>query len=800
VTARRAAASPPDGARDLDLRLLVPALVSWAVGAATLGVAPPLLAVAAGCCLVVGALVLWGAPRARRARRRGIIGVEALAALVLAAVALVLAATSGHSAVREAGPVRALARERATVELTGVVTKDPVVVGGQRLDGAAVRLVLRVEQVGGRGRRSRVSTPVLVMGDAAWQRVQWHERVRVKGILLESAPGDDVVAVLRPRGEPRSLSPPGVVARAAEHLRAGLRVAAAPLPPDARGLLPALVIGDTSHTPPDLTEAMLATGMTHLSAVSGSNVAVILAFALGGAALLGVRRRWRPVVAVTVLAGFVVLARPEPSVVRAAAMGTIGLIGLSRSRRAAGPPVLSAAVVVLLVVDPWLSRSYGFALSTLATLGLLLFTRTWGEAIGARLPRPIRSWGPAIAIPVAAQAMCAPVVVLLQGSVSLVGVLANLLAAPLVAPATVAGVSAAGLAPLWPFGARLLCWAGALPTLGIAKVARTCATIPGGTLPWPDGAVGALLLTVVTLLVLLSGRWWAHRARVHPALAAAVVVLLLATTAPTSAATWPPPGWRFVACDVGQGDALVLATTPGHAVLVDAGPDPTSVNACLRRLGVHVLDSVVLSHFHADHVDGLAGALAGRHVREILATPVREPDYQWSQVRTLARARGIPVHDVVSGDHLSWPGVTADAWWPARRIAAGSVPNNASVVLAVRSGPVDLLLLGDVEREAAHALLLQLRRDPAMAARAAGFDVVKVAPHGSGNLDEGLLAEVRAPVAVISVGKDNDYGHPSPKALEVLRHNGYAVLRTDQRGDVAVVAVDGDVGVTWRRR
>jgi competence protein ComEC len=726
--------------------------------------------------------------------------VAAPTSLALAAVALVLASTAGHSAAREAGPVRALARERAMVELVGLVTRDPVVVGGRRLDGATVRVVLRVEEVTGRGARARVSTPVLVLGDASWQRVHWHERVSVRGTLLEAEPGDDVVAVVRPRGEPRSVAEPGPVARAAEHLRSGLREAAAPVPPDARGLLPALVIGDTSRTPPDLTDAMLATGMTHLSAVSGSNVAIVLAFALGGASLLGVRRRWRPVVAVAVLAGFVVLARPEPSVVRAAAMGTIGLIGLSRSRRAAGLPVLAAAVVVLLVVDPWLSRSYGFALSTLATLGLLLFTRSWGAAIGRRLPRPVGSWGPAFAIPFAAQAMCAPVVVLLQGSVSLVGVLANLLAAPLVAPATVTGVAAAGLAPLWPSGARLLCWLGALPALGIAKVARTCATIPGGTLPWPDGAVGALLLTGITIVLLLSGRWWATRIRVHPVLSAAVAVLVLAAAAPTSAVTWPPHGWRFVACDVGQGDALVLATTPGHAVLVDAGPDPASVNACLRRLGVRVLDSVVLSHFHADHVDGLPGALAGREVREILASPVREPAYQWTEVHAWAAARGIPVHDLVAGNRLSWPGVSADVWWPARRIAAGSVPNNASVVLAVRSGPVDLLLLGDVEREAAHALLLQLRRDPAMGAQAAGFDVVKVAHHGSGNLDEGLLAELRAPLAVVSVGADNDYGHPSPRALEVLRRNGYAVLRTDQRGDVAVVVVDDDVGVTWRRR
>lgn len=815
MTPRRAATAPTDPLRELDLRLLLPAVVAWAVSAATLGLTPPALGVTALACVVVAVLVLWGAhplrvrgrgqPRGgsafgRPSGTRGVARWQGPLVLLLAAVALVLASTAGHSAVRESGPVRALARERATVEVTGVVTRDPVVVGGRRLEGSAVRLVLRVEEVTGRGRKARVSTPVLVMGEAAWQRVQWHERIAVRGTLLESQPGDDVVAVLRPRSDPRSVARPGVVARAAEHLRAGLREAAATLPPDARGLLPALVIGDTSRTPPDLTEAMLATGMTHLSAVSGSNVAIVLSFALGGATLLGVRRRWRPVVAATVLAGFVVLARPEPSVVRAAAMGTIGLIGLSRSRRAAGIPVLSAAVVALLVVDPWLSRSYGFALSTLATVGLLLFTRTWGEGIGRRLPHHLRSWGPAIAIPVAAQAMCAPVVVLLQGSVSVVGVLANLLAAPLVAPATVVGVAAAGLAPLWPFGARMLCWVGALPTLGIARVARTCATIPGGTLPWPDGAAGAVLLTAVTVLVLLSGRWWAHRARLHPVVAAAVALLLLAAAAPTSAVTWPAAGWRFVACDVGQGDALVLATTPGHAVLVDAGPDPTAVNACLRRLGVEVLDSVVLSHFHADHVDGMPGALAGREVREILATPVREPADQWEQVQSWARARGIPVRDLVAGDHLSWPGLVADVWWPARRIAAGSVPNNASVVLAVRSGPVDLLLLGDVEREAAHALLLQLRRDPEMAARAAGLDVLKVAHHGSGNFDEGLLEEVRAPLAVVSVGQDNDYGHPSPKALEVLRRNGYAVLRTDQRGDVAVVALDDDVGVTWQRR
>jgi competence protein ComEC len=718
--------------------------------------------------------------------------------MVLAAVGLVLTATAAQLVVRGIGPLQALAVEHGIATLEGTVASDPVVTGGHRFAGTGVRLVLDVRSVTSRGATRRVSSPVLVLGGEAWHRLQWHARVRTRARILPARPGDPVVAVVVPSAKPTVVAGPGPVETVAAHLRSGLRTAAAGLPPDARGLLPALVIGDTSETPQDLTEAMRATGMTHLSAVSGSNVAIVLTFALGAARLLGVPRRARPWLAGLVLAGFVVLARPEPSVLRAATMGAIGLVGLSSSRRAAGIPVLSASVVVLLVVDPWLSRSYGFALSTLATLGLLLFARPWGGAIGHHLPRRARGLGTALAIPVAAQAMCAPVIVLLQGSVSVVGVATNLLAAPLVSPATVAGVAAALVAPVWARGAALACWLAGLPTEGIARIARVGATVPGGTMPWPDGPAGAVLLAVVTGFLVLTGRWWAHQVARHPVVATALALVVVAGSAPTASATWPPRGWRFIACDVGQGDGLVLATDHGHAVVVDAGPDPALINGCLSRLRVSVLDGVVLTHFHADHVDGLPGVLRGRQVREILTTPVHEPDFQWREVQRWASARGIPVRAVSTGDRLSWPGVSAEVWWPARRIAEGSIPNNASVVLAVHTGGLQLLLLGDVEREAAHAILLELRRDPHLAAEARTLDVVKAPHHGSANLDPDLMAAVRAPVAVISVGKDNDYGHPSPRALQVLRDDGSTTFRTDQRGDIAVVDESGRPGVTWR--
>jgi competence protein ComEC len=782
--------------RPLDLRLLVPSLIAWAAGAVTLS-----WPAYGRLCLATGAAALglgvWLLGRARGGSSRWRVSVV----LSLGALAIADLASGAQSLVREAGPIGLLARQHAAVSIVGVVTSDPVVMQQSGRDSSTVLVRVTVKRVVGRGQVSQVSTPVMVRGDESWRAVAWHSRVSATGLLRPSAAGEEEAALLRPISPPTEVARPGVVARAAEHTRAGLRRAVQGLPSDARGLLPALVIGDTSQTPQDLTDAMLATGMTHLSAVSGSNVAVTLAMALGAARLLGIRRWARPPLALAVLAGFVVLARPEPSVIRAAAMGAIALLGMSRSRRAAGLPVLAAAILALLVLDPWLSRSYGFALSTLATLGLLVFVRPWGHAIGQRLPRPISGWGQALAIPLAAQAMCAPVVVLLQGSVSVVCVLANLLAAPLVAPATVAGVATALAALVWPAAASGVAWIGAMPTLGIARVARVFAVVPGGTAPWPDGPTGALLLAGLTVLAMLSGRWLAHQAVRRPVVSLSVALFCVAGAAPTAAVLWPPRGWLMVVCDVGQGDAVALATTPGHAVLVDTGPQPALVDGCLRRLGVTALDAIVLTHYHADHVEGLSGAGHGRSVREVFATPVGEPAYQHDEVVHWTRAAGIPLRSLVAGDRLVFDQLQADVWWPAQRIDEGSVPNNASVVLAARDGPLDVLLMGDVEREAAHQILLALRRDPRMAAEAAGFDAVKTAHHGSANLDAGLMWEVRAPLALISVGADNDYGHPAPKHLATLRQDGYAVYRTDQRGDIALVAGrDGRISVTWSRR
>lgn len=818
----RVTAGPPAGSSPgvdperprLDLRLLVPSLTAWAVLVAMVGRAIPVQLGSALACLLGGLLVLCLASRRRQRRRPSRqVGarqvrarrVGSLAALSLVATGLALGASAGHRAIEHAGIVPELAEQRAIVTLTGTVLTEPRVIerGDERPD--LVVLELRVRTVQGRGQQSAVSTPVVVFADRGWAEVPWRGTVTTRARLGPPEPGDAVVAVATPLDAPTVEGEQGLVLAGAEHVRDRLRAAVDPLPVDARALIPGLVIGDTSLTPADLSEAMLATGMSHLSAVSGSNVAIVLGAAILLCGWLGVPRRWRPLVALVCLVGFVLLCRPEPSVLRAGAMGVVGLIGLSASRRSVSLPALGTAVLVLLCWDPWLARSYGFALSTLATLGLVVFARPWGDAIAARLPRRLALLGDAVAIPLAAQVVCAPVIVLLQGTVSTVAVLANLLAAPFVAPTTVAGIGAALAGTLWPPLGVLVAWLAALPAWLIGAVARWAATVPMGTVGWVDGPGGAWLLTVLTVAVLALGPWLRWQAGRRPLLAWGCLLLALAVSWPTPGRHgWPPQGWIVAGCDVGQGDAFAVPTGPGHIVLIDTGPDPALLTACLDTLGVSQVDALVLTHFHADHVGGLGAVLGRVPVAAAYVTPVRDPPGEAEEVLADLAGAGIPTYAVTSGDVMAWGEagqVSAEVVWPPpERAGSGALgANDGSIVLDLTvttdggdlggepGDGIRMLFTGDIEPAAARGV----RR--ALAGQR--FDILKVAHHGSAAQDETLVTGVGARIALIGVGADNSFGHPSRTVLSMLAQTGTVVLRTDRDGTYAVVGGPGNLAV-----
>ena len=710
----------------------------------------------------------------------------ALGVGVVLAGAGVLVVGHVQVSVVEESPLAGLARQRAVVHLRLEVTSDPVVKAGRFDDYVVLRA--RVRSVQGRGAVFTTRLPIIVVAPTSWQAVGLGSTLDGFGRLTPSGDGD-AAALFAAREEPVLIRAPGPVWRMSGAVRHAIREAASGSSHEARALVPALVDGDDAGFPDDTADDFRTTGLTHLLAVSGTNLTLVAGFLVVLARWGGVRGRGLGVVAAVGIAGFVVIARAEPSVLRAAAMGSVGVIAMGRNGRQRGVRALGVAVLVLVLFDPGLARAPGFVLSVLATGGILFLAPGLRDALGQWLPRWLAE---AIAVPTAAQLACTPVVAAISGQVSLVAVAANLLAAPAVAPATVLGLTGGLLGLLFgPLG-EAVGWLATLSAAWIIVVARWCAHLPTAAVGWGTSPLSLSLLTGLCLaMALVLPRLL--RSRVTGL--GCSLLLGVAVLVPVPTPGWPPHDWVLVACDIGQGDGLVLNAGSGRAVVVDAGPDAELMDRCLDRLGVSVVPLVVLTHFHADHVDGLVGVLHGRRVSEIDVTSRAEPLANVEEV--LAETSGLTVRVPSYGETRQVGGLTLQVLGPVPGTLShdsgegdGSGPNNASIVMLVDVAGIRLLLPGDVEPDAQRALA---RAWPGLR-----VDVLKVPHHGSRHQDLDWLLGLGARLAVVSVGADNDYGHPSAETLGPLEAAGLQVLRTDLDGDIAVVARDGEIRVATR--
>lgn len=476
-----------------DLRLVPTALLTWA--ACTLAIGLP----ARGATTLAVCLAAVGAATAVAARRvapgppgRDRWGVTVTLALVMAAVAC--GTTAVQVGVREAGVLARLAEDREQATLTGRVVGDPVRVGQW---GERYRVRLHVEHVQGPGAAGGSAADVDVTGGPGWGTVRHGATVRGAGTLERAPRADDVVASLRAPGPPRVVEAAGGGAATVELLRRGLRHVTAELPPDQRGLVVGTAIGATEDIPAHLRQAMRDAGLTHVTAVSGAHFAVLAVTVLALLGALPVAPPVRAVVLGATALAFVHLVHGGASVVRAAAAAAVWALALVLRRPARAVPALAGGATVLLLVDPWLARSYGFVLSVAATAAIVLLA----PALVARRPRGLpRSVAAVVAVPLAAQVVCAPVIVLLDPVVTTYAVPANVLAAPALLPATLLGLLATVLSPVVPGVAEVVARCAAVPASWVGQVARATAGLPGARLPWLAGPPGA-----VSLAVLLAG-------------------------------------------------------------------------------------------------------------------------------------------------------------------------------------------------------------------------------------------------------------------------------------------------------
>jgi competence protein ComEC len=597
--------------------------------------------------------------------------------------------------------------------------------------------------------------------------------------------------LIKPLSEIEIVSAPDNTQGLLNDLRASYVASLSGLTPDAKTLVAGLAIGEISELSPELEEQMRIVSLTHLVAVSGSNCAIVVGMVYLIAVALRFGRAGRTVISLTALGLYVLLIGPDPSVLRAGVMAASVIVMIALGRRTWALNALAIAAIILLIADPWLAVEFGFGLSVLATAGILLLAPAMSEKLSSRMPVPLAL---GLSVTLAAQLFCLPLLMQLQPGLPTYSVIANLLAGPMVAPVTVLGMIALVLTPVAPPLVSIISWIASLGTWVIEVVAIFFSGLPIAYFPWATGWPA----TILSVLLIVAVAIWLRAGSVpmkQLGVGALVVVLVATISVPAASEilpkSWPLRNWSLVACDVGQGDALVIQSE-GRTAVIDVGSDDELINRCLAELAISRIDLLVLTHFDFDHVGGIKGAISSRSVSTAIVSGFaddRPATKEALGVLSKRQASLITAEPRISGTlgEFAWRVIA-----PSREATEAKDSNDASVVMIFSGPDYDLLLLGDLG-EAGQ------KRISSSATGILGNStkplILKVSHHGSNDQSSALHENLRPELAVISVGEANGYGHPGKELLDLLARSGSQVLRTDLHGSLAISVTGG--AISW---
>lgn len=591
----------------------------------------------------------------------------------------------------------------------------------------------------------------------------------VKSVLTIS--GKRSCCLVRITEEIKLINPANVAFRFAHKARSNLQHTMPDTFELGAALVPGLVLGDTTGQSDELTGAMRGSGLSHLTAVSGGNVAIVLGFFLAVFLLFGFCTRSLIIIAAIVLASYVLIVGFDASVLRASIMGSITLLAVLTQRAISTAWTLVLAVYLLTVFNPWLWLNWGFLLSVTATAALVWFSPKIIQLIS--WPKPYDIMTALLAATFAASWATAPVLAVLTGEISTVTLLANFLAAPLVAITTILGLVTVLIALVNPVLAMPSGFIAAVPAEMIGIIALRTASFPGAQLE-VDRGLNLLLFVALVMGLVLSILLLKNRKAILFSTLSLILSypLLLGTTRIFDG--WPPTNYFLIACDVGQGTAVVLPISSSSAVLIDTGPDGKEVGRCLAEAGIDEVPLLFISHFHADHAGGVISILNTKQVSRILTSPNLNPISTSAAINNRANQLNIPMNRVEAGASIGVGEYQIEVLSPSSTQTSNE--NDASLILRVTSGSQSFLFTGDIEPLGQQRLMKQ---------SSPNVDLALVPHHGSKFQDPKFANWTGAELGIISVG-ENRFGHPSLETIANWQQSA-KLARTDEAGDLAVV-------------
>jgi len=589
------------------------------------------------------------------------------------------------------------------------------------------------------------------------------------------------------------------------------------LPEPQAALLTGILLGVETGIPAGLMEDFSATGTTHIIAISGFNITIIAGVFAGLARRLFGKRRavWVAIVGVVV---YTIFVGASAAVLRAALMGVLYLWARHLGRPTFAPVSLAAAAIGMTALSPYVLWDVGFQLSFAATLGLVLYTEPLEECFEQALARftsaeraqqTVGLVSEALIVTLAAQITTIPLILKYFGRLSLITLVTNFLILPAQSYLMIAGGIATllGLA-FQPLGqvAGWVAWVFLTYTIAIV---RLTARVPFASVPvqvdgWMVIAYYALLGALTWWLAqpqeqrkelwdaakkpgFFRKTWFLTAREAKTLTGGAAILLILAFFAWRSL---PDGHLHVVFLDVGQGDAIFIQTPSGRQVLVDGGP---SEAVLLSQLGRHMpfwdrtLDVMLLTHPDTDHVTGLVPVLERYQVGTVIHRRVEMDSDVYARWLQLLAAEGATVYQGEAGLRMALDD-GADASHPLEMVVLHPGPelvggsagnaNSNSVVTRLTYGQVSVLLTGDIEA--------QVERKLVIGGATLASTVLKAAHHGScTSTTQAFLDAVDPEVVVISVGADNDFGHPCDDVIERL--GDLPTYRTDQHGPVELI-------------